>query len=79
MQPKLPVFSIASISARLSLERDSSSTSVGRLRTSVWIAKPKSMSWIAGTPIISPSVSRSRRICTNSFRSIGQNGEARMR
>ena len=47
---KFPVFSMAAMSARLSLDRDSSSTMVGRLRTSVWMAKPNSISWIAGTP-----------------------------
>ena len=76
---KFPVFSMAATSARLSLDRDSSSTMVGRLRTSVWIAKPKRSNWIAGTPIMRPRVSLSRRIWMNSFRSIGQKGDASTR
>src|SRR6059036_3496169 len=69
---KLPVFSNAAIRSRLSGVRDSSSTTVGRLRTSVWMAYPKTSSWITGMPINIPKVRRSRRIWMNSLRNIGQ-------
>src|SRR6266516_4213717 len=69
---KLPVFWKAAIRSRLSGVRDSSSTTVGRFRTSVWMAYPKTSSWMTGMPIIIPKVRRSRRIWMNSLRNIGQ-------
>src|SRR6266568_7471168 len=69
---KLPVFWKAAIRSRLSGVRDSSSTTVGRFRTSVWMAYPKTNSWMTGMPIIIPKVRRSRRIWMNSLRNIGQ-------
>jgi hypothetical protein len=76
---KLPVLRMTAISDRLSALRDSSSTTVGRWRTSVRIANPNSASCTAGMPTIIPSVSRSRRIWMNSFRSIGHRRHSAMR
>jgi len=44
MMRKLSVLASTCTSARLSLVRDSSTTTVGSLRTSVWMAYPNSTS-----------------------------------
>ena len=55
------------ITARVSGPSSPISTSVGRCRGSALMAKPNSISWTIGSPIIMPKVMRSRRIWMNSL------------
>jgi len=55
------------ITARVSGPLSPISTKVGRWRGSALMAKPKSINWTIGRPIIMPKVTRSRRIWMNSL------------
>jgi hypothetical protein len=65
-----PLFCIAASRLRDHGLESADSTAVGRCFGSVLIAKPNSISWITGMPMIMPNVSRSRLSWMNSFRMI---------